>query len=107
MGAGFLILLVARSIAALAAVIVVFELGEMVWSPTAQAFAARLSPAARRGAYLGAFTATTGPAWTLMPLIAFSLRSSAGNGATWLLVAGFGLAAAALGAAAAGRGAIT
>jgi hypothetical protein len=59
MGAGFLILLVARSIAALAAV------------------------------------------------IAFSLRSSAGNGATWLLVAGFGLAAAALGAAAAGRGAIT
>jgi predicted MFS family arabinose efflux permease len=100
MGASFLILLGATTKAALVLVIVTFVLGEMVWSPTVQSYAARLSPRARRGAYLGAFSATTGPSWALAPFIALQLRAAAGNGPMWLFLAGCGALAALLGVAA-------
>ncbi len=100
MGSSFLILLVATTTAAVVAVIVVFVLGEMVWSPAAQTLAAELAPRERRGAYLGAFSATTGPAWMLAPFIALQIRGVAGDVPMWCFVAGAGVLAALLGVAA-------
>ncbi len=106
MGLPFLALLLSSTVAVIAAVIVLFALGEMIWMPTSQTIAARLAPAPMRGTYFGALGAMTGPAWTLAPFVAFELRAHAGTGAVWLLfavVAAFG----ALAGAAAVRAAAT
>jgi predicted MFS family arabinose efflux permease len=100
MGIPFLALLLSSSVALIAAVIVVFVLGEMVWMPTSQAVAAELAPEASRGTYFGALAAMTGPAWTLTPFVALQLRSHGGVGSVWLLLAAVSVAAAATGAAA-------
>ena len=101
MGLPFLGLLLSSSVALIAAVIVVFVLGEMVWMPTSQTIAAELAPEASRGTYFGALAAMTGPAWTLTPFVAFQLRDHVSVGSVWLLLAAVALAAAATGAAAA------
>jgi predicted MFS family arabinose efflux permease len=100
MGLPFLALLKWDSVAAIAAVMVVFVVGEMLWVPTSQALAADLAPPAIRGAYFGALAATTGPAWTLTPFIALRLRSSGGGASVWLLVAAVAVAGAGAGVAA-------
>jgi predicted MFS family arabinose efflux permease len=100
MGLPFLALLASSSVAVIAAVIVVFVIGEMVWMPTSQAVAARLAPEAARGTYFGALAAMTGPAWTLTPFVAFQLREHVGVGSVWLLLAVVAVAGAAAGAAA-------
>jgi predicted MFS family arabinose efflux permease len=100
MGLPFLALLVANGVAAIALVIVVFILGEMVWMPTSQTVAAELAPEQLRGTYLGALGAMTGPAWMLAPFFAFLLRDHAGAGAVWLVFAAIAVAAALSGAAA-------
>ena len=100
MGLPFLALLVSSSVAVIAAVIVVFVIGEMVWMPTSQAVAARLAPEAARGTYFGALAAMTGPAWTLAPFVAFQLREHVSVGSVWLLLAAVAVAGAAAGAAA-------
>jgi predicted MFS family arabinose efflux permease len=100
MGIPFLALLLSSSVALIAAVIVVFVLGEMVWMPTSQAIAAELAPEASRGTYFGALAAMTGPAWTLTPFVAFQLRAHGGVSSVWLLLAAVSVAAAATGAAA-------
>jgi len=101
MGLPFLALLLSSSVALIAAVIVVFVLGEMVWMPTSQTIAAELAPEASRGTYFGALAAMTGPAWTLTPFVAFQLRDHVSVGSVWLLLAAVALASAATGAAAA------
>src|SRR5919197_6579627 len=73
MGLPFLALLASSRVAVIAAVIVVFVVGEMVWMPTSQAIAAQLAPSYARGTYFGALAAMTGPAWTLAPFIALEL----------------------------------
>ncbi len=100
MGLPFLALLVSTSVAVIAAVIVLFMAGEMVWMPTSQAVTAELAPEPMRGTYFGALAAMTGPAWTLAPFIAFELRGYAGVHAVWLLFAAIALVSAAAGAAA-------
>ena len=100
MGLPFLALLVSTSVAVIAAVIVLFMAGEMVWMPTSQAVAAELAPEPLRGTYFGALSAMTGPAWTLAPFVAFELRDHAGVHAVWLLFAAIAVASAAAGAAA-------
>jgi predicted MFS family arabinose efflux permease len=100
MGLPFLALLASSHVAVIAAVIVVFVVGEMVWMPTSQAVAAELAPAPVRGTYFGALAAMTGPAWTLAPFIAFQLREHSGVGSVWLLFAAIAVAGAAAGAAA-------
>jgi predicted MFS family arabinose efflux permease len=100
MGLPFLVLLAAQSVAAIAAVIILFILGEMVWMPTSQAIAAELAPEPSRGSYFGALAAMTGPAWTLAPFIAFQLRDHAGVHSVWLLFAAIAVAAALTGMAA-------
>jgi predicted MFS family arabinose efflux permease len=100
MGLPFLALLASSHVGVIAAVIVVFVVGEMVWMPTSQAVAAQLAPAHARGTYFGALAAMTGPAWTLAPFIAFQLREQSGVDSVWLLFAAIALASAAAGAAA-------
>ena len=102
MGLPFLALLASSHVAMIAAVIVVFVIGEMVWMPTSQAVAAQLAPPHARGTYFGALAAMTGPAWTLAPFVAFQLRAHAGVGSVWLLFAAIAVASAAAGAAAVG-----
>jgi predicted MFS family arabinose efflux permease len=96
----FLALVASGQVAVIAAVIVVFVAGEMLWMPTSQAVAAQLAPAPTRGTYFGALAAMTGPAWTLAPLIALQLRARIGVGSVWILFTAIGLAAAAAGVAA-------
>jgi MFS family permease len=100
MGLPFLTLLVANGVAAIALVIVIFMLGEMVWMPTSQTVAAELAPEQLRGTYLGALGAMTGPAWTLAPFLGFLLHNHAGAGAVWLVFAAIAIAAAVAGASA-------
>jgi predicted MFS family arabinose efflux permease len=100
MGLPFLALLASSHVAVIAAVIVVFVVGEMVWMPTSQAIAAELAPPHARGAYFGALAAMTGPAWTLAPFIALQLRDHAGVGSVWLFFAAISVASAAAGGAA-------
>jgi predicted MFS family arabinose efflux permease len=103
MGFPFLALTASSSVSVIAAVIVVFVFGEMLWVPTSQAVAARLAPPRLRGTYFGALAAMTGPAWTLAPFIALQLRVHAGLAAVWILFAAVALAGAAAGVAAVRR----
>jgi predicted MFS family arabinose efflux permease len=101
MGLPFLALVAASSVPVITAVIVVFVVGEMLWIPTSQALAAELAPPPLRGTYFGALAAMTGPAWTLVPLIALQLRAAAGVAAVWLLFAIAAVVGAGVGIAAA------
>jgi predicted MFS family arabinose efflux permease len=100
MGLPFLALLASSNVVVIAAVIVVFVVGEMVWMPTSQAVAAQLAPAHARGTYFGALAAMTGPAWTLAPFIALELRGHAGVTSVWLFFAAIAVGSAIAGAAA-------
>jgi predicted MFS family arabinose efflux permease len=100
MGLPFLLLLFSTSVAVIAAVIVVFILGEMVWMPTSQAVAAKLAPAEARGTYFGALAAMTGPAWTLAPFLAFQLKAHGGVRSVWLFFAAIAVGSAVAGLAA-------
>jgi len=97
MGASFLALIVSSQLAVVAAVIVVFILGEMIWMPTSQALAAELAPPESRGTYFGTLNAMPGAAWTLAPFVALQLRASAGVPSLWTFFALAGLAAALIG----------
>jgi predicted MFS family arabinose efflux permease len=97
MGLPFLLLIANHGVAVIAIVIVVFVVGDMVWIPTSQALAAELAPSAVRGTYFGAMAAMTGPAWTLVPLLALQLRAGIGVSAVWLFFGGVAIAGAAVG----------
>ena len=103
MGFPFLLLLATSSIAVVVVVIVVFVVGEMLWSPTALALAGRLAPPTLRGAYMGAYGASSTVAWTVAPFVALQLRGAAGDGAMWTFFAGAAVAGALTAAAAARR----
>ena len=94
MGFSFLLLVVSGALAMLVVVTLVFVAGEMVWVPTSQSLAARLAPDAIRGAYMGAFTASSNAAWMIGPLLALEIRGAAGNTAVWLFVAATSVAGA-------------
>ena len=101
MGLPFLALIGGSGVVVIAAVIVVFVVGEMLWIPTSQALVAQLAPPARRGTYFGALAAMTGPAWTLVPLIALQLRTAVGIAAVWIFFAIAAVVGAAVGVVAA------
>ena len=100
MGFPFLLLIVSGSVPVIAAVVLVFVIGEMLWIPTSQTLAARLAPDHSRGAYMGAFGGVGSFAWMIAPLVSLQLREVAGDAAVWLFFAGISLAAAAAGVAA-------
>jgi MFS family permease len=100
MGGSLLVLAVNASVVAIAAVVVVFVLGEMLWAPTATAAAAALAPDERRGAYMGAFGSTLSAGFAIGPLVALGLRGAAGDPTMWTFFGATAAAAALTGAAA-------
>lgn len=100
MGFPFLFFLLGSGLPVLIVVLVLFVVGEMLWIPTSQALAARLAPVRLRGAYMGAFGASSAVAWMVAPLVALQLRSSAGEGAMWLFFVAMAVAGTAAGVAA-------
>jgi DHA1 family tetracycline resistance protein-like MFS transporter len=95
MGLSFLAFEVDTSLGAIAAVIVVFVLGEMLWAPTATAAAASMAPVHLRGAYMGAFGGTTSAGFAIGPFVALQLLGGPGPRAMWAFFAGVALVAAA------------
>lgn len=105
MGAPFLLLNVNGSIPVIAAVIVLFVIGEMLWVPTSQAVVAALAPSDIRGAYMGAYGGTWSVGWALTPFLGLEVRNSYGDATMWMCVAAVGVLAGILGfVAARGRG---
>jgi MFS family permease len=100
MGGSLLVLALDASLATIAAVVVVFVFGEMLWIPTATAAVAALAPEKRRGAYMGAFGSTLSAGFAIGPLVALELRGAAGDPPMWTFFGAAALAAAFTGAAA-------
>ena len=100
MGFPFLLLSVSAAIPVVAAVIVVFVVGEMLWVPTSQSVIAGLAPADLRGAYMGAFGSTAAAGFALAPFFGLQVRDGFGDGAMWGMFAAFSVVAAVLGAVA-------
>jgi predicted MFS family arabinose efflux permease len=87
MGPPFLILGVADAVPVVVAIVIVFVFGEMLWVPTLQAIAVDRAPAEQRGAYMGAFNATSGAAFALAPLLGLTVLSHFGDEAMWATMA--------------------
>jgi MFS family permease len=98
MGLPFLFLSVDGSIATVAAIMLVFVAGEMLWQPTAQAAAVSLAPEDLRGAYMGAFAGTASIGFAVTPFLGLQVRQMYGDNAMWWGVAGLGLIAGSIGA---------
>jgi MFS family permease len=67
--AGFGLLGLAHDVWGVAATVLVWTLGEMLYSPSSSAYAAELAPPNQRGAYLGLYTAAWSIAFTLAPAL--------------------------------------
>src|SRR5439155_1462065 len=93
MGGSLLALAANASVATIAAVVVVFVFGEMLWAPTASAAAAALAPDERRGAYMGAFGSTVSAGFAVGPVVALQLRGAVGDRAMWMFFGATALAA--------------
>jgi len=100
MGLSFLAFEVDTGLGTIAAVIVVFVVGEMLWAPTATAAAASMAPAHLRGAYMGAFGGTTSAGFAIGPFVALQLLGGPGPHTMWAFFAAVSIAAAAGSAAA-------
>ncbi|MGE5690683.1 MAG: MFS transporter [Pseudomonadota bacterium] len=105
MGTSFLPLLASAAVPVLLLVLVVFVLGEMLWSPTADALLSRLAPAHARGTYMGTANMSLWLGGALAPALGLRLRDAWGDGSMWIAVALVSLGAGALYAAAAAAGA--
>jgi predicted MFS family arabinose efflux permease len=92
---GFGALAFARTIPAIAATVVVWTVGEMIFFPAATAYVAELAPAGRMGAYMGATSANFSLALILGPWIGTTLLDSRGSTFTWTTMLVVGLAAVA------------
>ena len=99
--AGFTSLLVAESVPALVAMVLVWSLGEMIESPVAAAIAADRAPLHARGRYQSAYGAMFGIAWMVGPILGTSVFAW-NQDAVWLACGALGILAAWL-ALAAGR----
>jgi MFS family permease len=108
MGTPFLLVSVSTALPLLVVLLLIFVLGEMLWTPLSQGLIARIAPDDMRGAYLGAGGAMWPAAFALGPLLGLQVRSAFGDTAMWVAVAITGAAAIALYTVAmrlAGRGA--
>ncbi len=100
-GLAFFSLIVARTVPALTAAIVVWTLGEMIESPVSSAFTADRAPEHARGRYQAAYGSMFGLAWIVGPLLGTSLYAVEPD-LVWIACGILGVAGAAL-AIAAGR----
>lgn len=87
MGPPFLLFGVSDALPVVVGVVILFVFGEMLWVPTLQTIVADRAPAAQRGAYMGAFGATSGAAFALTPLVGLTILGRAGDEAMWAVIA--------------------
>ena len=87
MGTSFLPLLVSAAIPVLILILVVFVIGEMLWSPTADALVSRLAPANARGTYMGTAGMSMWLGGAIAPALGLRLRDTWGDGAMWIAIA--------------------
>ena len=93
MGVPFLLLNVNGSAPVIAAVILIFVFGEMLWVPTSQAVVAALAPSDIRGAYMGVFGGTWSVGWAATPFLGLTVRHAYGDAVMWMCVASVGVVA--------------
>ncbi len=94
-GIGFGLTALAAGVAALAATVLVWTLGEIVFAPVASAFVADLSPERLRGRYAGAWSFTWSIAMVAGPAAGVIVYSWS-HAAVWLACLGLGVVSAAL-----------
>jgi MFS family permease len=84
LGGGYALMgLVGRSIPLLLATVVIWTVGEMIGSPTSQAYLAAIAPADLRGRYAGGLGLAWSLAFSVGPLLG-GLALSVGHGALWI-----------------------
>ncbi|MFH9424157.1 MFS transporter [Streptomyces sp. NPDC017529] len=86
MGASFMILTVTRGVAAIAAVVVVFTVGEILLGPTMQGLLIALAPADKRAGAMGLLSAATTGGVILTTAGGIPLLAAAGGNLTWTVV---------------------
>ncbi len=94
-GLGFFSLLVAHSVPALVAMVVVWSAGEMLESPVASAIAADRAPGHARGRYQSAYGSMFGAAWMIGPIVGTAVFEH-GESTLWVGCGVLGLVAASL-----------
>ena len=92
-GIGFGAFFLARGVLSAAVAVVLFTVGEMVFSPTATALVAELAPVAERGVYMAAYNTAWSLAFAVGPWVGTASVARLGR-AHWLAVAGAGVLAA-------------
>jgi MFS family permease len=100
---GFGMLGLAHAALPIAATVLVWTFGEMIFFPTATAYVAELAPAGRTGEYMGAFAGTFSLALIVGPWLGVTLLDRSGGPAVWSVMLVCGLAAAVLGVQRAGQ----
>jgi MFS family permease len=96
---GFCSLLVAESVPALAAMVIIWSLGEMIESPVSSTIAADRAPVRARGRYQAAYGTMFGVAWMIGPVVG-TIVYSQNPDALWLGCGVAGIVAASLALAA-------
>lgn len=77
-----------------AAMVVIWTFGEMVFLPTAATYAGEVAPPGRRGEYVGAYSTTFGVALMLGPWLGTVVLDHFGAVTLWSAVCGLGMVAA-------------
>ena len=99
MGIPFVFLSLNDSTAFVAALVVIFVTGEMLWVPTSQSVASAFAPPDLRGAYMGVYGSASQAAFALTPFAGLQIRAAFGDAAMWRAVAVVSVVAAIAGAA--------
>ena len=95
-GAGFGGLAWVHDLTGLAAMFVVWTVGEMILLPASNAYAAELAPPGRRGEYAGLYTLTFSLAFSIGPALGVLVLDRFGGPTTWSAAFGCALLAALL-----------
>lgn len=95
-GAGFGALVLAQGFSGVAATVVIWTFGEMIFLPGSAAYAAEAAPAGRRGEYIGLYSMSFSGAFALAPWLGALLMESLGARTLWIAALLAGLLSAAL-----------
>ncbi len=93
---GFGSLALAHAVPAIAATVVIWTFGEMIFFPSATAYVAELAPSGRTGAYMGTMSANFSLALIIGPWMGTTLLDARGPVFTWTTMLVLGLASMAI-----------
>lgn len=95
-GAGFGALFLAQGFGSVAAMVVVWTFGEMIFVPGSAAYAAEAAPPGRRGEYIGLYSMSFSGAFALAPWLGAQVMEGFGPREMWVAALLAGLLSAAL-----------